>query len=123
MKIMSLLVALLLAALSSGCATSTQRYNRVGTAGALTFLAGGASILLSRQVISVRHEQTARAVTGIGATSQAFGLLMCIYALDGLIASSNPHVNERPGGFRDDVHRQEPDEPETQSIPWSVRAP
>ncbi len=116
-----LFTLVLVALFTSGCVSSTRRYNRVGTAGAITFLAGGGSILLARQVISVRHEKTARMITGFGATGQAIGLLMCIYALDGLIASTNPHVNERPGGFRDDVQRSAPEAPTT-DVPWSVRA-
>ncbi|MFT6400505.1 MAG: hypothetical protein ACJAYU_005277 [Bradymonadia bacterium] len=121
MNLRGIVLIVLLALFASGCATSTQRYNRVGTAGAVTFLTGGASIILARQVVSVRHEKTAGVVTGIGATAQAVGLLMCIYALDGLISSGHPHVNERPHGFREDVQLRLPEAPTTQ-VPWSVRA-
>lgn len=84
----------------------------------MTFLAGGATILVGREIVSVRNERAGRGVVGLGATAQAVGLLLIVYAMDGLIQTANPHVNERPRGFRDDV-RSAPGQPTM--VPWSVR--
>jgi hypothetical protein len=84
----------------------------------VTFLAGGATILVAREIVSVRHERSGQAVIALGATAQVLGLILIVYAMDGLIQQGNPHVNERPTGFRDDV-RSVP-EPAA-APPWSVR--
>jgi hypothetical protein len=73
--------------------------------------------MVGREVVSVRHERSGRAVIGIGSGAQVIGLMLVLYAMDGLILSSSPHVNERPTGFRDDVRAPVPFE----RVPWSVR--
>lgn len=95
-------VALVLLAFSVSCAGTSRQYSRTGTAGAVTFLAGGATILVGREIVSVRHPTSGRVAMGTGAAAQAVGLLMIVYALDGLMRASHPHANERPA-FRDDV--------------------
>lgn len=84
------------------CAGSTRRYGRYGNAGAITFLCGGATILVGREMVSVRNPNAGRPVIGTGAAAQAVGLLLMVYALDGMIRAGNPHANERPA-FREDV--------------------
>lgn len=81
----ALLVALFVAAAAAGCAGSTRSYHRAGTAGAVTVLGGLVVRVVGVEVVQPDHPDTGRAMSAIGITSQVAGLLLALYALDGLM--------------------------------------
>ncbi len=82
------LVLLVAVASASGTACTVapaHRYERTGAAGAVMFLGGGVATWAGRQTIEANHEEAGVAITATGAALQLAGLLMAIWALDGLI--------------------------------------
>ena len=81
-----LALAALVAAPGVSCTVApAHRYERTGTAGAVMFLGGGVATWAGRQTIEANHEEAGVAITATGAAVQLAGLLMAIWALDGLI--------------------------------------
>lgn len=68
-----------------------RRYDRIGTAGAFMFVGGAATTWAGRQTWEGNHQETGVAMMTTGAALQVTGLLMVIWALDGLIL--------QPGGY------------------------
>ncbi|MCB9519484.1 MAG: hypothetical protein H6698_03040 [Myxococcales bacterium] len=84
------LVGALAAAVAlTSCDASLHTYRRVGTAGALVSIAGAVGRVVGTQVVAPRHEIAGQAVAGTSASLSLAGLLMGIYALDGLMRAES----------------------------------
>jgi hypothetical protein len=85
LKVFALVVALMPA-----CAASTRTYQRAGTAAAVLALTGAVLTPVGNPGISRTNERAGMAVAGVGAATQLAGLLIGLWALDGLILQSAP---------------------------------
>lgn len=70
--------------LLSACGGSSHHYERVGLAGAVVALSGMGMALVTHATTSA-EDQAHRPLLGVSAGLQIGGLLMGVYALDGLI--------------------------------------
>lgn len=85
-----LVVLALVVALIPACAASTRTYSRAGTASAVLFLTGSILAPVGNPGITRTNEQAGLIVAGVGAATQLTGLLIGLWALDGLIMRSAP---------------------------------
>ncbi len=81
--------------MAMGCVGGTRGLKRIGTAGSITALAGVALATVGMHGVSPERPEIRRPMVTVGALGQITGLLMVIYALDGLMSQplSAPPAN------------------------------
>ena len=94
-RIVAALAAVALILLATGCASSTRRYERIGTAGAILVLSGIGVNLVAHSTIQPDNRPALIATGTVAGAAEVAGFVMMIYALDALISQGDPGRHPR----------------------------